>query len=163
AAAKRDSRIGAGAQPQGAADLETQDIAKARRLLLQHRAQFDPGIPSLTRQMVFPDRVATEVLTRTHYHEQITGRFQRSVGDEEFDRATAILEVDPHAKYDAAVAWSRNRREARVCLHPFEAEADWRDGRECLTQIIEDQAHEALDQRSFNRRVGSAFDAHWRG
>ena len=99
-----------------------QDVAQADRLLLEHCAQLDSGHPDLARQMVLPDRIAAELLAHEHLQKQVTGGLQGRVGDQELDRAAAILEVDAQAEDDAAIARPGDRGEARIGLHPLEAE-----------------------------------------
>ena len=106
-AAQQHLGIGPGAQPQRAADLEPQDVAQAHGLLLEHGLQLDAGHPDLVGEMVLPDRVAAELLAHEHLQEQVAGRLQRGVGDQELDRAAPVLEVDPQPEHDAAIAGGR--------------------------------------------------------
>ena len=98
ATAQDDLWIGGRVQRQRAADLEAEDVAEADRLLLEHRLELDPGEPDLARQMVLPDRIAAELLAHEHLQQQVAGGLQGGVGDQELDRAAAILEVDAQLK-----------------------------------------------------------------
>ena len=52
--------------------------------------------------MIFPDRIAAELLAHEHLQQQVAGRLQRGVGDEELDGAAAVFEVDAQAEDDSA-------------------------------------------------------------
>src|ERR1700716_475778 len=61
AAAQHDRRVDEGIEDDARAGLPREHVAQRRRDLVEPRVDADVGVPELTGQMVFPDRVTAEL------------------------------------------------------------------------------------------------------
>ena len=62
-----------------------------------------------------PNRLAHELL-----QQQLAGRFERGVGEQQLETAAAVLHIDPQSRDDRRVRQPGDGREAWVHLEPLE-------------------------------------------
>ena len=102
------------------------------RLFVEDRVDLDAGGPQFGGQMAFPDGVAAELLAHELLQQQLADRFQRRVGQQQFDAPAAIFHVDAQLDQDGGVGGARDGGKARIGLEAVEREIDRRQRLEGL-------------------------------
>ncbi len=100
--------------------------------------------------------VAPELLAHEHLQEQIPHRLQGGVGDQNLERAAAIVELDPQLEQDGGVGRTGDGSEARIGLEPLVPELDRAERREGRGHLVQHQPDQTLDQRALDLVKGRA-------
>src|SRR5271163_3583386 len=81
-AAQGHRRIREGVEHDLRAGLPGEHLAQRGGDLVEHAVDADVGVPELARQVVFPDRVAAELLAHEHLEQDLAHWLQSGVGQQ---------------------------------------------------------------------------------